>query len=738
MTETRNRKRLSLAAKLNILTISLILVTSVGVNTFAIRSEMAKYFEELLNHGKTIAATAAKNCEFGIFTEDRLTLLRVVEGLASDDDVAYVAVLSGDRRPLVERAFRPASAMPESPFADAGSAGGGAYQDFVNAGDGRRYIEILFPVTSSTGSAVADPFFLEGPKESESNVIGYLRLGLTPDSLVRRIHRMLASAAIFTPLLVLVGSLLTVLLTRRITSPLQRLTAATQEIAEGRFEAPPVEIATNDEISDLANAFTEMRGRLRSYRNEVEERTAELTSTNEKLRAEVDARKAAEEQLLHDALHDALTGLPNRALFMDRLAHAMAIAHRRADYLFAVLFMDLDRFKVINDSLGHLVGDQILIAFGRRLSETLRPGDTVARLGGDEFVVLLEDIRGVGNAVAIAERVQVLLAEPFPVSGHDIFATASMGVAVTAAEYETPEQVLRDADTAMYQAKGQGKARCVVFEPGMHAHAVERLRMETDLRRAIERNEFAVYYQPILSLITGTVVGYEALARWQHPDRGLVYPADFIPVAEETGMIVAIDRLVLREACGQMRSWQAQFPDHSLNFMSVNLSNKQMSQPDLVEHVALVLTETGLAPECLKLEITENVVIGDPDAMASTLGRLRALGVQLYIDDFGTGYSSLSYLHRLPIDGLKIDRSFIRRMGERGENADIVKTIMTLAKDMHINVVAEGIETSSQLAHIRALACEYGQGYLFSRPVESRRARDFLQFTASGITSDTE
>jgi diguanylate cyclase (GGDEF)-like protein len=697
---------------------------------------MENYFEELLNHGKTIAGTAAKNCEFGIFTEDRLTLLRVVEGLALDDDVAYVAVLSGDRRTLVERAFRPASAMPESPFADAGTAGDGAYRDFVSARDGRRYIEVLVPVTDSAGSAVTDPFFLAGPKESESNVIGYLRLGLTPDSLVRRIRRMLSSAAIFTPLLVLIGSMLTVLLTRRITSPLQRLTAATQEIAEGRFEAPPVDIVTNDEVSDLANAFTVMRDRLRTYRAEVEERTAELTSTNEKLREEVDARKAAEEQLLHDAFHDALTGLPNRALFMDRLAHAMAIGRRRPDYLFAVLFMDLDRFKVINDSLGHLVGDQLLIDFGRRLSDTLRPGDTVARLGGDEFVVLLEDIRGVGNAVTIAERVQHLLAEPFPVSGHEIFATGSVGVAVSAAEYETPEQILRDADTAMYQAKGQGKARCVVFEPGMHAHAVERLRTETDLRRAIERNEFAVYYQPILALTTGTVVGYEALARWQHPERGLVSPADFIPVAEETGMIVAIDRLVLREACGQMRSWQTQFPDRSLNFMSVNLSNKQMSQPDLVEHIALVLTETGLAPECLKLEITENVVIGDPDAMASTLGRLRALGVQLYIDDFGTGYSSLSYLHRLPIDGLKIDRSFIRRMGERGENSDIVKTIMTLAKDMRINVVAEGIETSSQLAHIRALSCEYGQGYLFSRPVESRKARDLIQFTAPEITRD--
>ncbi|HAK60329.1 MAG TPA: hypothetical protein DCO77_08090, partial [Nitrospiraceae bacterium] len=334
-----------------------------------------------------------------------------------------------------------------------------------------------------------------------------------------------------------------------------------------------------------------------------------------------------------------------------------------------------------------------------------------------------EDIKGLSNAMVIGERIENELKASFDVAGHEVFVTGSIGIALSSKAYERPEQILRDADTAMYHAKAHGRARKEVFESGMHAHAVERLRLETDLRRADERNEFVVYYQPVLSLRTKCVVGYEALVRWEHPKRGMLCPADFIQVAEETGIIVTIDRFVLREACRQMCEWQKQLPEKALQFISVNISNKHLAQPDLVEHISDVLNETGLSPASLKLEITENVIIENPAVTAAMLSRLRELGVKLYIDDFGTGYSSLSYLYRLPIDGLKIDRSFIKRMGEKGENMEIVRTILTLAHDLNLDVIAEGVESDHQLGQIDALECEHWQGFLFSKPVESRRAR---------------
>ena len=469
---------------------------------------------------------------------------------------------------------------------------------------------------------------------------------------------------------------------------------------------------------------------LRKSRDEMEarvaERTAELTSSNQNLLAEIEARKTAEEQLLHDAFHDGLTGLPNRALFMDRLTRAIAIARRRKEYLFAVLFLDLDRFKVVNDSLGHIVGDKLLVALGERLVTCLRPGDTVARLGGDEFVVLLEDMVAAENAVMIAGRIDQELKTPFILAGHEVFASGSIGIALSASSYEKAEQVLRDADTAMYQAKTRGRAQYALFEPGMHAEAMKRLQLESDLRRALERKEFMTYYQPILSVKTNTVIGCEALVRWQHPERGIVFPGDFIQVAEETGLLVAIDRLVLWDACVQLQDWLAQLPANAERFVSVNLSNKQLARPDLLKHVAGALKTTGLPPAMLKLEITETAIIENPEATAEMLAQLRALGVRLYIDDFGTGYSSLSYLYRLPIDGLKIDRSFIKRMGEKGENQEIIKTILALAKDLGLDVIAEGVETKQQLSQIDALNCESWQGYLFSKPVASGEAARML------------
>ncbi len=437
-------------------------------------------------------------------------------------------------------------------------------------------------------------------------------------------------------------------------------------------------------------------------------------------------RKRAEERLVHDAFHDALTGLPNRALFMDHLKLATERSKRREDYHFAVLFMDLDRFKNVNDSLGHMIGDQLLVAIARRLEKCLRPGDTVARLGGDEFTILLEEISDVSEATRVAERVQGEMMEPFNLGGHEVFTTVSIGVAPSYTGYTRPEDILRDADTAMYYAKSGGKARYEMFDQVMHAHAVDLLRLENDLRRAIDRREFRLHYQPIVSLLTGKISGFEALVRWQHPERGCILPDKFIALAEETEMIVPIGQWVLSEACRQLRAWQDEFPEHEALSISVNLSCKQFRQTNLVEQINSALEETGLDPRCLKLEITESVVMENMDTAIDMMNQLRALGVQLSMDDFGTGYSSLSSLHRFPISALKIDRSFVTRMDGNNENKEIVRTIVMLARNLGMEVIAEGVEGHDQLSELINLECQYGQGYFFSRPQKAAQAAALL------------
>lgn len=438
-------------------------------------------------------------------------------------------------------------------------------------------------------------------------------------------------------------------------------------------------------------------------------------------------RKHAEEQLLYDAFHDGLTGLPNRALFLDHLKLAIERSKRNKSRRFAVLFLDFDRFKVINDSLGHMIGDQLLIVFARRLESCLRPGDTIARLGGDEFTVLLDDISGSNEVVEIANRIQYSLEHPFKLGRHEVFTTVSIGIANSGLGYEDADEMLRDADTAMYRAKARGTSCQEVFDKTMHAQAINRLQIETDLRHAIERNELLVHYQSIIELATGQLSGFEALLRWNHPKEGLISPEVFIPVAEETGLIMQIGSWVLREAARQMREWQLKYPQSFPMQMSVNLSGKQFMQPNLIEQIKATLRLTELDPKYLKLEITESVVMDNVEATIAVLKQIRALGIELSVDDFGTGYSSLSYLHRFPVSTLKVDRSFVTRMTSSNDNKEIVRTIVTLAHTLGMDIVAEGVETQEQLADLLALKCKYGQGYLFSRPVESKAASTFIK-----------
>ncbi|HIK15780.1 MAG TPA: EAL domain-containing protein [Leptolyngbyaceae cyanobacterium M33_DOE_097] len=442
-------------------------------------------------------------------------------------------------------------------------------------------------------------------------------------------------------------------------------------------------------------------------------------------------RKRSEEKLFRSAFHDALTNLPNRNLFLEQLRRSLRLSAQNPDYKFAVLFLDLDSFKLINDSLGHFVGDQMLEAIGQRLTGCLRPEDTLARFGGDEFTILVDDLHDFEVVTRLAEQIQAALAQPFRVSGQDIYSTTSIGVVYSTIGVTQPEDFLRSADTALHRAKALGGNRFALFDAEMHNRAMVRLRLENDLRRALNSlsegesdrsaasplTEFVVHYQPIVSLKTMQIDGFEALIRWQHPEQGLIPPISFIPIAEETGLIIPIGWFVLRQACQQLREWQRRFPERVGLTVSVNLSVKQFGQPDLVEIVRQTLAEVELAPHHLKLEITESALVENPEMAAHMLRELQALGVQISLDDFGTGYSSLSYLHRFPIDSLKIDRSFVCHVDEAGEQLEIVRTIVTLAWNLGIDTVAEGVETTKHLNQLRSLRCDYGQGYLFAKPL---------------------
>jgi len=459
----------------------------------------------------------------------------------------------------------------------------------------------------------------------------------------------------------------------------------------------------------------------------VKERTYQLEIAYEELKQEIEKRQILQDNLLKMAYYDVLTGLPNRALLMQQLTELLNQVKENPDYQFAVLFLDCDRFKVVNDSLGHLVGDELLVALARRLETLLNPDDIIARLGGDEFAIVLKEIDSITTATEVADKILKTLSFPFQLQRQEVFINASIGIALSSNIDEQPEHLLRDADTAMYQAKNLGKGQYRIFDPTMYQAALQILQLETDLRRAINQREFIVYYQPIISLSTGRIVGFEALVRWQHPQKGMISPALFIPIAEETGLINPIGKFVLQSACQQIHLWeQEKLTDSPLN-MSVNISARQFAQTDLIAQIDEILTETQLNPQNLKLEITESAIMNNAPTAKIILQQLRQRQIQLSIDDFGTGYSSLSYLHNFPVDTLKIDRSFVSSLDGMPENLGLVPAIMKIAETMKMNVVAEGIENSQQLAQLRALGCDFGQGYLFSKPLPGETVIDLIK-----------
>ncbi|MGE4222345.1 MAG: putative bifunctional diguanylate cyclase/phosphodiesterase [Vicinamibacterales bacterium] len=510
-----------------------------------------------------------------------------------------------------------------------------------------------------------------------------------------------ALAAVAALVLSLVGG---VFLSRHLSRPLRDIATAAEEIAAGNL-ALQLPVRGTAEAASVARAFNAMSVSLRS----------------------------AHERLVHDAIHDHLTQLPNRALFRERLDRALTRRARFPKYQFAVLFVDLDRFKHVNDSLGHTAGDRLLVVFGERLAAAVRSDDvvsrmseastspepTLARLGGDEFAVLLDGIREPLDAVRVAKRVQQMAMLPLPIDGQEVFATASIGVAVASDAHTSGEDIIRDADLAMYRAKNAGGGGYSVFDAALHDAAVRRLRLETDLRRAVEREEFRVWYQPIVSLTTRQVTGVEALVRWQHPERGLLGPGEFLEIAEEVGLIAQIDEWVLKEACLQAREWLRVGTFTPQTTVSVNLSARAFAQETLVKHVEDILRDTGCPATSLRLEITESAAIKDAARARAVLASLRTLGVRISLDDFGTGYSSLSYLQSLPLDTLKIDRSFVAGIGTDEDKGEIVKLIVGLALTLRLEIVAEGIETAAHVEYLRALGCQCGQGYFFAKPAEA-------------------
>lgn len=529
-----------------------------------------------------------------------------------------------------------------------------------------------------------------------------------------------------------IGSIIIIQLVVYFSSPFQKMIDFFSKIEDGDL-TQRIPITLPDDFGRLNiyinQGVNQLEQLTTSLEDLVKERTLQLEQTNKELVIQLAERKRIQEKLAYASLHDPLTDLPNRVLFLDRLTHTMERSKRNLGNGYAVLFLDLDRFKVVNDSMGHQIGDQLLIETARRISACLRRQDTVARLGGDEFVILLEDLKTPNEYKAIAERILQSLDKPAVVGGSRVFMSVSIGVVLGNTKYVHADDLMRDADIAMYHAKKLGRNRFVVFKPAMLAGVISRIDLEASLRKAYQNQEFEVFYQPIINTQTHKIVGFEALLRWQHPSRGLIFPAEFIPTLEETGLIVPVGYWMMEQACQQIKTWQQQYPSDPPISISVNISTRQCTQPDLVQKLAETLQKNQLLPNSLKLELTESLVVEDSATTSAVLKQLQDLGIEVQIDDFGTGYSALGYLHTLPIDTLKIDRTFISQLMNSESGREIVRTILSLAHSLKMTVIAEGVETKEQLSILSEMKCEFVQGFLFAKAITPLEATDLLEKT---------
>jgi diguanylate cyclase (GGDEF)-like protein len=701
--------RVGLFTKLNLLAIGLIIATALGVAAFLIGQQIRDETSRLKTQGLTVAAMVAEVADEAIGSADMANIASVLDGLGSDRDVAYVAVLDADQRLLITRAYSD-TAVPTTPIVlpTAGNA------TVIERGlADRRPLELVVPVHTA-------PRLGNQAGAAGRPVIGYVRLGMSFDRGWARMRANLIGALSVVATLVVVSIVLTLVLTRRIVAPMRQLMRAARAVGAGKLDVY-VPAKSSDELGLLTHTFNHMTQRLAESQAEVAtyQRTLEDKVTQRTKELEI-----ATAQAYKLAQHDILTGLPNRALLNQRLRQIVAQAARE-DHQVACLFLDFDHFKRINDTLGHDAGDQLLQAVAQRLTSAVRESDTVARLGGDEFVVILPGLdpaHATFEIMAVLTRVRESFLAPFRLADQTPTLTCSIGVSVYPVDATDPNGLIKQSDTAMYAAKEAGRNAYRFYTADMNARVQARLQLETDMRRGLMDDEFFLVYQPQIDMDSGRAIGVEALLRWRDPERGVIGPAEFIPIAEESGMIQALGARVLRDACRQLMSWHRQ---NMMLRLSVNLSVQQLQHDSWLSVVEEALKASGLGPRYLDLEVTESVIITHPERAVATLEKLKQMGVSITIDDFGTGYSSLSYLTRLPIHGVKIDQRFVHGLEQNRNDEAITQAIIALSHGIGLRVIAEGIETVAQFEFLKSHGCEEAQGYLISRPLEAPELRSW-------------
>jgi diguanylate cyclase (GGDEF)-like protein len=719
--------RTGLLVKLNVLTVGLIFLTAVAVSAFHFAQQWRDEEQQLRSEGEAMLRIMAELAEYGLYTSDRAYLEHMLDSVSHDPGVAYAGVFDARREPLAERRF--ASGPAKVPLAALGPletlpATGGVTDREVTI-DGKRYIELVAPIETpryTTVVGLADDATATALRNSAAadTPIGYLRLAMSLDGQRRMFREQMVGAIGVVLLLVVFAIIATLMLTRRLVAPMRRLMRAARAVGAGRLDVY-VPARSSDELGLLTHTFNHMTQRLAASQSEVAHYQRTLEDKVAQRTRELEIASAHAYKL---AQHDILTGLPNRSLLNQRLKQIIAQAQRDSTQV-ACLFLDFDHFKRINDTLGHEAGDQLLQAIAQRLGNAVRESDTVARLGGDEFVIVLPGLdpqHAAFEVMSVLTRVRESFLAPFRLSDQTPTLTCSIGVAMYPQDASDGVGLIKQSDTAMYAAKDAGRNAFRFFTADMNARVQMRLQLETDMRRGLMDDEFFIVYQPQIEMKTGRACGVEALLRWRDPERGLVLPAEFIPIAEESGMIQALGARVLRDACRQVVSWHRM--DMPLR-LSVNLSVQQLQHDSWLGIVESALAASGLAPHYLDLEITESVIITHPERAVATLTKLKQMGVSITVDDFGTGYSSLSYLARLPIQGLKIDQRFVHGLDKNRNDEAITQAIIALSHSLGLRCIAEGVETGAQFDFLRAHGCEEAQGFLIARPMPEPQLRSW-------------